>query len=242
MPMPNTKAPMTSDGPIGAMVPPKPGTSEATGTITPAAMAISSNPPRKPSAWPRTIRRRHEAVKLNSALRNTAPSAKPNTSRAAAAGWPSTRTSAISTASASAEASRNGQSRRGTRAATADSVAETLMVFPDERAAVYEPKLIPELRPQAELLLEIVEAGARRCDRTAQIGGPFDHRAGEQAHVGPAKHGRQHEPVRRRPMPSVAVGHDRAGRQRRRDPGKLLHRPQPVGRRIIEAGAVEIDR
>ena len=31
--MPNTKAPMTSEGPIGAMAPPKPGTSAATGTM-----------------------------------------------------------------------------------------------------------------------------------------------------------------------------------------------------------------
>ena len=34
--MPNTNAPMTSDGPIGAIAPPKPGTSAATGTITSA--------------------------------------------------------------------------------------------------------------------------------------------------------------------------------------------------------------
>ena len=76
----------------------------ATGTIAAAAMAISSKPPRKPSAWPRTISRRHDAVKLNSALRNTTPSAKPSTISAAAAGWPSIRTSAIST--------RGGQHRR----------------------------------------------------------------------------------------------------------------------------------
>ena len=68
----------SSDGPIGAMAPPKPGTSAATGTIAAAAMAMSRRPPRNPSAWPRTIRRRHEAVKLNSVLRNAAPSAKPN--------------------------------------------------------------------------------------------------------------------------------------------------------------------
>ena len=95
------------------MAPPKPGTSAATGTIAAAAMAMSSRPPRNPSAWPRTISRRHDAVKLNSVLRNAAPSAKPSTSSAAAAGWPSTSTSATSTASASTEAIRNGQSRRG---------------------------------------------------------------------------------------------------------------------------------
>ncbi len=66
-------------GPIGAMAPPKPGTSAATGTIAAAAMAMSRRAPSKPSASPRTIRRRHDAVKLNSDLRNTAPSAKPST-------------------------------------------------------------------------------------------------------------------------------------------------------------------
>ncbi len=138
--MPNTKAPITSDGPIGAIEPPKPGTSAATGTMTPAAMAISRRPPRKPSAWPRTISRRQDAVKLNSALRNTAPSAKPNISSAAAAGWPSTSTSATSTAVASTEATRNGQSRRGARAATADEVASVLIMIPDEvRPRRYEP-------------------------------------------------------------------------------------------------------
>ena len=84
--MPNTKAPIKSDGPSGAMAPPKPGTSAATGTMAAAAIAISSKPPRKPSACPFTISRRHDAVKLNSALRKTAPSAKPNNSNPAAAG------------------------------------------------------------------------------------------------------------------------------------------------------------
>ncbi len=41
--MPNTKAPMISDGPMGAIAPPKPGTSAATGTMTSAATAISSS-------------------------------------------------------------------------------------------------------------------------------------------------------------------------------------------------------
>jgi hypothetical protein len=50
-------------------------------------------------------------VKLNSVLRNTAPSAKPKTMSAAAAGWPSISTSAISSAVASAAAIRNGQSK-----------------------------------------------------------------------------------------------------------------------------------
>ena len=50
--MPNTKAPISSDGPSGAMAPPKSGTSAATGTIASAAIAISSSPPSRPSASP----------------------------------------------------------------------------------------------------------------------------------------------------------------------------------------------
>ena len=37
------------------------------------------------------MKRRHDAVKLNSALRNAAPSAKPSTISAAEAGWPSSQ-------------------------------------------------------------------------------------------------------------------------------------------------------
>ena len=93
-----------------------------------AAMAMSRSPARKPSAWPRTISRRHEAVKLNSVLRNAMPSAKPSTISATAAGWPSIITSAIITAVASTEAIRNGQSRRGSRVDVVDSVAAMVIV------------------------------------------------------------------------------------------------------------------
>src|SRR5882724_9450193 len=59
MPMPKTNAPMISDGPIGAIAPPKPGTSAATGTMTVAATAISSNAAINPPASPPTRKRRH---------------------------------------------------------------------------------------------------------------------------------------------------------------------------------------
>ena len=41
---------MTSEGPSGAIAPPKPGTSAATGTMTVAATAMSSSAASSPSA------------------------------------------------------------------------------------------------------------------------------------------------------------------------------------------------
>ena len=83
MPMPNTNAPTINDGPIGAIAPPKLcGMSAVTGTMARAATAISKSPPSKPSGWPLTMKRRHDAVKLNSVFRNATPSAKPSASSA----------------------------------------------------------------------------------------------------------------------------------------------------------------
>ena len=87
---------------------------------TTAAMAISRSPPRNPSAWPRAISRRQDAVKLNSALRNTAPSAKPKTRQRGGRRLAVEQDQRDEHGGASSEASRNGQSSRGTRAATAD--------------------------------------------------------------------------------------------------------------------------
>ena len=60
--MPKTKAPISSDGPSGAMAPPNFGDSAATGTIASAATAMTISPPIKPPASPRVRKRRHEAV------------------------------------------------------------------------------------------------------------------------------------------------------------------------------------
>src|SRR5438874_1656362 len=122
MPMPNTKAPTASDGPIGAIAPPKPGTSAATGTITVAATAINSSAPNNPLASPWTRKRRHAAVNENSAFRNATPSAKPRITSAAEAGCLSSATSATSTAVPSTAAIRNGQSGRGNEDADVSSV------------------------------------------------------------------------------------------------------------------------
>ena len=112
MPMPNTNAPMTSEGPSGAIAPPKPGTRAATGTTATAATAISRKAPTRPPASPRTMNRRQAAVKLNSAAKNAMPSAKPSPIRAADAGCPSSSTSAHKRAAAAMAAERNSQSRR----------------------------------------------------------------------------------------------------------------------------------
>src|SRR5256885_10027160 len=122
MPMPNTNAPITSDGPIGAIAPPKPGTSAATGTMTVEATAMSSNTDSSPPASPLTRKRRHAAVNENSALRNATPSAKPRITSAAEASCPSSATSATSTAVPSTAAIRNGQSSRGNEDADVSSV------------------------------------------------------------------------------------------------------------------------
>src|ERR1043166_1965185 len=229
MPMPNTKAPITSDGPIGAIAPPKPGTSAATGTITVAATAISSSAASIPPASPRTRNRRHAAVNENSALRKAAPRPKPRTSSAADAGCPSSATSATSTAVASTAAMRNGQSSRGGAATAGVSRAAILM-----RGVVW-------LRPEAELLLQVIPLGARRGKRAAGVGGPVDHRAVIELHVLAAENLGEDEPVRRRPVPGVAIGHRRADRHSGGgERGERGLRLQAIGPGIIEGRAIEI--
>jgi hypothetical protein len=141
--MPNTKAPMTSDGPSGAIAPPKPPPNAATGTMTTAAMAISSSEAISPPASPRTRKRRHAAVKLNSVLRNATPSPKPATSRPAERGAPSISTSAIISAVASTATATNGQSVDGAvsvvAGACAPSVRTVLISGPLGRDQVPKP-------------------------------------------------------------------------------------------------------
>ena len=60
--MPKTNAPMISDGPSGAMAPPKFLLSAATGTTANAQMAMTIRPPIRPPASPRVRKRRHDAV------------------------------------------------------------------------------------------------------------------------------------------------------------------------------------
>src|SRR5438034_3429838 len=205
MPMPNTKAPTTSDGPIGAIAPPKPGTKAATGTITQAATAISSRAASNPPASPFTRKRRHAAVNENSVLRKAAPSAKPPTINAAEAGCPSSTTSAIGTAVASTAAIRNGQSSRDT--AGGENVVVLMNISSD---AAPEGA---DLRAEAKRLLQVIPLGPVGRKRTARVRGPIDHRAVIELHVGAAEQFRQHEPVGRGPMAGVAIGHRRTARQ-----------------------------
>src|SRR5262249_22506312 len=118
----------------GAIAPPNPGTSAATGTITTAATAISSSAPMRPPASPLTRKRRHAAVNENSVLRNATPSAKPRMISAADAGCPSGPTSATSTAVPSSAAIRNGQSSRGN---SADGESVVVVIAVPEN---YDPK------------------------------------------------------------------------------------------------------
>ena len=60
--MPKVKAPINSDGPSGAMAPPKFFDSAATGTTASAQTAITISPPMRPPASPRVRKRRHDAV------------------------------------------------------------------------------------------------------------------------------------------------------------------------------------
>ena len=181
------------------------------------------------------MKRRHDAVKLNSALRKTTPSAKPHSSSPADAGCPSSSTSATRTAVASTAAARNGQSSRGTVARTVGSaVAAVMDVAIGMRHAL-------GITGRADRLLEIVPARARGFDRPAGIGGPLDHGAGIEPHVLAAEQLGQDKPVGRRPMAGVAVADDRAFRQRRGDRGQLRRRSQPVAARIIERRTVQVD-
>src|SRR3569833_502570 len=102
--------------------------------------------------------------------------------------------------------------------------------------------LMTSLGAEAQRLLQIAEARARAGDRTMRVRRPFDHRAVIEANIRVTKHGGKHEPIGRCPMSGVAVGHNRTGRQSCSDPCKLILRAQAVGCRIVEAGAVDIDR
>src|ERR1043165_3430364 len=257
MPMPNTKAPMTSDGPIGAIAPPNPGTSAATGTITVAATAISSSAASSPPASPFTRKRRHAAVNENSAFRNATPSAKPSMISAAEAGCPSSATSAIRTAVPSAAAIRNGQSRRRIAVLLDVSSAAVVMLY-----CVPPAPLIPAqagiqgsrsgsplsrgraesccLRPEAERFLQVVPFGARRGERPARIRGPVDNGAVIEPHVLAAEQLGEHEPVGRGPVAGVAVGDGGSCGRVRGDRGKLRLRLEPIGMRLVERRAVDI--
>src|SRR5262245_55717249 len=229
MPMPNTNAPMTSEGPSGAMAPPNPGTSAATGTTATAVTAISRKVPTNPPASPRVRKRRHAAVKLNSAVKKAMPSAKPSPIRPADAGWRSSRTSAVSNAAATTAADTNSQSGwRAIVAAEADPSAALARAI--------------RLRSEAERFLQVVPLGALRLDGPAGIGGPFHHRAGVELHAFAPQHLGQDEPVGRRPMAGVAVARDRARRQLGECAGELLLRLQAVRLRVIEQRAVETAR
>ena len=162
--MPNTKAPMTSDGPIGAIAPPKPGTSAATGTITTAATAISSSAPSKPAglaaheeAPPRRgeaelgleERRRRAQSRARSARRTPA-------GRRAAPARPAR-------AAASTAAIRNGQSSARQCAGSAGAVGRSESLIGD--VTLIGP--LRGLRAEAERLLQVVPLGARRGKRAA---------------------------------------------------------------------------
>src|SRR6266700_1106808 len=237
--MPNTKAPTMSDGPIGAIAPPKPGTKAATGTMTHAATAISSRAASNPPASPFTRKRRHAAVNENSVLRNAAPSAKPPMINAAEAGCPSSTTSASSSAVPSTAAIRNGQSRRGSATAGDESVV-VLMNLSSDAAHRDANAGIGALSAETQRLLQVIPLGAVGRKRTGSVRGPVDHRAVVEPDIGAAEQFRQHEPIRRRPMTRIAVGDGGAAGQRRGNRGKLRLRFQPIGFRVIESRAVDV--
>ena len=148
------------------MAPPKPGTSAATGTIDERRDG-DQRADRRAGRRPRraTRKRRHEAVKLNSALRKATPSAKPPTISAADAGWPSSSTSATSTAVRQHRRDRGTASRGAAMAPRhAGVVAAMLMAScAADRASLRRACL----RAEAERLLQVVPLGARGFDRAA---------------------------------------------------------------------------
>src|SRR5215467_851052 len=200
MPMPNTKAPITSDGPSGAMDPPYLCDSAATGTTASAHIAITIKPPSRPPASPRVRNRRQAAVKLNSALRKATPSPKPPRISAADAGCWSSNTSATRMAVAPRASPRN---RRSIRTAAPGSDAAKLAVDMET----------PERRSgsEAKRLFQIVPLRARGFNRAAGIAGPLDHGAGIEPGLFPAEQFVHDEPVGRRPVAGVAVIHHRPG-------------------------------
>src|ERR1035437_4353899 len=232
MPMPNVKAPISSDGPSGAMAPPKFCLSAATGTTASAVIAITISPPSRPPASPRVRKRRHDAVSLNSAFRKAMPRPKPPRISAAEAGWPSNSTSATRIAVAISAKAKNSRSMPN--------------IAPDLGAAivavVIEVALVERSGAHTELLLQVVPLGARGLNGAAGIAGPLHNRAGIEPDVVAVEQLVQHEPVGRGPVAGVAIAHRRPRRQFAGDGGELRLRLQPVGRRVVELRAVDIER
>ena len=167
-----------SDGPIGAIAPPKPGHQRRRpARSTSAATAISSSAPSSPPASPRTRKRRHAAVKLNSALRNATPSAKPSSDqRGRTPAGRRAATSATSTAAASTAAIRNGQSSRGNAPRRGLRCQRCSWLYSSAACrAAHEPK--PSAFFRSSHLVRAEATGRLR------IGGPVDHRAVIEPHV-----------------------------------------------------------
>src|SRR5450759_495303 len=232
MPMPNTKAPISSEGPSGAMAPPKFGLSAATGTITSAAIAITISPPSRPPASPRVRKRRHDAVKLNSAFRKAMPRPKPPRISAAEAGWPSSSTSATRIAVAISAKARNSRSMPNVAPDLGDAIV----------AVVIEVALVERSGAHTELLLQVVPFGARGLNGAAGIAGPFHHRAGIEPGIVTAEQFVQHEPVGRRVVELHAVDIERAGNMAisRRGRRLLLAEEKRSRARVDQSGAAAL--
>src|SRR5262245_9761773 len=171
--------------------------------MTVAATAMRSSVPKSPPASPRTRNRRHAAVKLNSAVRNAAPSAKPPRISAADAACQSSVTRATRIAVAAMAALRYGQSCRAAAAGTAGAAVLTDVIAVQLIRAARTGK---RSGAAAKHLLEVVPFGAGGGQRAARIGAPLGHRAGIDPHVLAAQDFGQDEPVGGCPMAGVAIG------------------------------------
>src|SRR5665811_2029390 len=160
------------------------------------------------------------------------PRPKPPRISAAEAGWPSSSTSATRIAVAISAKARNSRSM--------PNVAPDLGVA--IVAVVIEVALVERSGAHTELLLQVVPFGARGFDGAAGIAGPFHHRAGIEPGVVAAEQFVQHEPVGRGPVAGVAIGDRRPRRQFAGDGSEVRLRLQPVGRRVVELRAVDIER
>src|SRR6202158_5664666 len=160
------------------------------------------------------------------------PRPKPPRINAADNGWPSSSTSAIMIAGAASAKARNRRSMLTAAPAPGAAMVAVDMKVLDMTGSGAEPKL----------LFQIVPLGARGINRAARIAGPRHHRAGVELGILAAEQFVQHEPVGRRPMAGVAIAHHRARRHLRRDLGKFRPRLQSVGLRVVEIGAVEMER
>ena len=201
-----------------------------------AAMAISSKPPSKPSACPRTMQPPPRRGEAEFGLEEHDAQRKAEHDQRGGGG--------LAVDQDQRNQHRGGQHRRDQERPVEARQRRRSAGFGGSEAHGFVSLRGPAAGSgaEAERLLHIVPAGARRGDRAARVGGPLDHRAVVEAHVGPTEHHRQHEPVGRRPMAGVAVADDRTGRKLAGDRGKLFLRAQLVGRRIVERRAVEIDR